>query len=93
MSRAASPRAILTGMVVGGGLGALAHLFAADHPTLAWVIRNVTEPAGKVFLRLLFVLVIPILLSALPLGIVGVGDLRALGASAGRRSPTPSSSR
>ena len=66
-------------MVVGGGLGVLAHIVAADHPTLAWVIKHVTEPAGKVFLRLLFVLVIPILLSALPLGIVGVGDLQVAG--------------
>jgi 8-oxo-dGTP pyrophosphatase MutT (NUDIX family) len=79
VSRAVSPRAILAGMVVGGGLGVLAHVFAADSPALAWMIRNVTEPAGTVFLRLLFVLVIPILISALPLGIVGVGDLRALG--------------
>jgi len=66
-------------MVIGGGLGVLAHVVAADHPTLAWVIKHVTEPAGKVFLRLLFVLVIPILISALPLGIVGVGDLKSLG--------------
>ncbi len=66
-------------MVIGGGLGALAHVTAADSPTLRWVLSNVTEPAGKVFLRLLFVLVIPILISALPLGIVGVGDLKSLG--------------
>ncbi len=79
MSRSVSPGRILAGLVAGAVLGALAHAFAADSPALAWILANVAEPAGRVFLRLLFVLVIPILLSALPLGIVGVGDLSALG--------------
>ena len=47
MSRTISPGAILGGMVVGGGLGALAHVaLGPTHPTLQAVITNVTEPAG-----------------------------------------------
>jgi DAACS family dicarboxylate/amino acid:cation (Na+ or H+) symporter len=39
----------------------------------------VTEPVGKLFLRLLFMLVLPLVMAALPLGVAGLGDLRALG--------------
>jgi Na+/H+-dicarboxylate symporter len=39
----------------------------------------VTEPAGKIFLRLLFVLVLPLIVSALALGVSGLGDFKALG--------------
>jgi len=38
-----------------------------------------TQPVGQVFLRLLFMLVIPLILSALSLGVAGLGDLRSLG--------------
>src|SRR5688572_15366672 len=48
------------------------------------MLTNVAEPAGRIFLRLLFVLVIPIVLSALPLGIVGVGEASSLGRIAGK---------
>src|SRR5262249_40148192 len=42
-------------------------------------IRYVTTPVGQVFLRLLFMLVIPLLVSALALGVAGLGDVRKLG--------------
>ena len=49
--------------------------------------------SGKIFLRLLFMLVIPLLLTALPLGVAGLGDLRSLGpdrAHDARSTPSPS---
>ena len=39
----------------------------------------VTEPFAKIFLRLIFMLVIPLLFSALVVGIAEMGDVRALG--------------
>src|SRR5262249_49840732 len=36
------------------------------------------EPVGRIFLRLLFMLVIPLILSALALGVAGLGDLSRL---------------
>ena len=36
-------------------------------------------PVGKVFLRLLFMLVTPLIFAALVLGITGLGDLKSLG--------------
>src|SRR5262249_21953040 len=42
-------------------------------------IANVTQPIGQIFLRLLFMLVIPLIFSALVLGVAGMGDPRSLG--------------
>ncbi|AKF02962.1 dicarboxylate/amino acid:cation symporter [Sandaracinus amylolyticus] len=70
---------ILVGLVIGAGLGALAHALFAGHPVLDGVVRYVTEPIGDVFLRLLFMLVIPVVVSSLATGIAGLRDLRALG--------------
>lgn len=70
---------MLAGLAVGVVLGAIAHAAFGSSPELARFVRLVTEPAGKIFLRLLFVLVIPLIVSALALGVAGLGDLRALG--------------
>jgi Na+/H+-dicarboxylate symporter len=70
---------MLIGLATGVVLGVIANLAFGDSPALAWVIRHVTEPAGKIFLRLLFMLVIPLILSALALGVSGLGDVRRLG--------------
>jgi DAACS family dicarboxylate/amino acid:cation (Na+ or H+) symporter len=70
---------MLIGLAAGVALGVLAHLLLGDSPALAAFVSRVTEPAGKIFLRLLFMLVIPLILSALSLGVAGLGDLRHLG--------------
>jgi Na+/H+-dicarboxylate symporter len=70
---------MLAGLVAGTVLGVAAHLALGGTPTLDLVVRYVTEPAGKLFLRLLFMLVIPLIVSALALGVAGLGDVGALG--------------
>ena len=42
------------------------------------MVTYVTGPAGQIFLRLLFMLVIPLLFSALVVGIAEMGEIRAL---------------
>jgi DAACS family dicarboxylate/amino acid:cation (Na+ or H+) symporter len=73
------PRRMLFGLALGLILGVVAHLLFAGSPGLENFVRYVTEPAGKIFLRLLFVLVIPLIVSALALGVSGLGDFRHLG--------------
>jgi DAACS family dicarboxylate/amino acid:cation (Na+ or H+) symporter len=46
---------------------------------LEWVAKDIAEPLGKVFLRLMFMVVIPLIFSALALAVVNMGDLRRLG--------------
>jgi DAACS family dicarboxylate/amino acid:cation (Na+ or H+) symporter len=69
---------MLAGLGLGAGLGLAAKAWLPS-ATLAALIGHVTDPLGKIFLQLLFMLVIPLVLSALPLGVAGLGDLRSLG--------------
>lgn len=75
---------ILIGFVVGVSAGLLANFFAAEAGWLDAVIRYVSEPVGQIFLRLLFMLVVPLVFSALVLGVVEIGDPRSLGRIGGR---------
>lgn len=52
--------------------------------SLDWFATNVAEPVGKVFLRLIFMVVVPLVVSALVLGVSGFGDVRKLGRAAVR---------
>jgi len=71
---------MLIGFVVGLGGGlAVNMLVGADTPWVLWLTSNVTGPAGQIFLRLLFMLVIPLLFSALVVGVAEMGDLKSLG--------------
>lgn len=87
MSSTAAPRgrphrAILAGVVVGAGLGlAASALVSTDVLTAAQirtVITWVTLPVGQLFLRLLFMLAVPLIFAAL---VTGVAELepRSLG--------------
>jgi dicarboxylate/amino acid:cation (Na+ or H+) symporter, DAACS family len=71
-------RALLIGAVVGITAGLLARALAGDAPWLAWVLTNVTGPIGQIFLRLLFMLVVPMIFSALVLGVSEL-ELKQLG--------------
>ncbi len=44
-----------------------------------WLVDNVTTPLGKVFLRLIFMVVVPLVFAALTLGVYGLGDVHRLG--------------
>jgi len=70
---------MLIGFAIGIVAGLVAHRYFAGDPRLAWFLSHVSQPVGKVFLRLLFMLVVPLIFSALVLGITGLGDLKSLG--------------
>ena len=76
---------MLAGFAIGLIMGLIAHMTAG--PEAAWVLwltENVTGPIGQIFLRLLFMLVLPLLFSALVIGVAEMGDLGALGRVGGR---------
>ncbi|HOX70478.1 MAG TPA: dicarboxylate/amino acid:cation symporter [Dokdonella sp.] len=71
---------MLIGFVVGLLGGLLVHWFiGSGTPWVQGLMTWITQPVGKVFLRLLFMLVIPLLFSALVVGIAEMGDIRSLG--------------
>ena len=69
---------ILIGFLLGlfGGLAVYAG--ARDAAWLDAVVTYVTNPIGQLFLRLLFMLVLPLLFSALVVGIAEMGEIGAL---------------
>jgi Na+/H+-dicarboxylate symporter len=70
---------MLIGFAGGMTVGLAVHVLA---PNAAWVktlTTYVTQPVGQIFLNLLFMLLIPLLFSALVIGVAEMGDIRALG--------------
>lgn len=49
------------------------------HDRLEWVADKIARPIGQVFLRLMFMVVLPLVFSALALAVVEIGDFRRLG--------------
>ena len=69
---------ILIGFLAGLVSGLLVYSFAGESGWTDIIVTYVTGPIGQVFLRLLFMLVIPLLFSALVVGIAEMGEIRAL---------------
>jgi DAACS family dicarboxylate/amino acid:cation (Na+ or H+) symporter len=69
---------MLVGFLVGLVFGLIANATASDTAWVEWVSTYVTGPIGQIFLRLIFMLVIPLLISALIVGIAEMGDIGAL---------------
>ncbi len=69
---------ILAGFLLGLVLGLLAYSFAPGAEWVKTITTYVTGPIGQIFLRLLFMLVIPLLVSALVVGVAEMGEVAAL---------------
>jgi DAACS family dicarboxylate/amino acid:cation (Na+ or H+) symporter len=70
---------ILIGLVIGATLGIAANLVFGGDPNLIWFIEGPVYFVGQVFLRMIFMIVIPLIFSALALGVAELGDVRRLG--------------
>ena len=73
-----------TKILIGLALGVVAGLvvnetFGGDHPRVVWVVDNLTQPVGQLFLRLLLMIVVPLVFASLVVGVAGIGDIRKLG--------------
>jgi len=77
--RAGLSTRMLLGLVAGAVAGTAAHVAFGGSPGLHAVITYGTAPIGAVFLRLLFMLVLPLVVSALALGVAELRDLGQLG--------------
>ncbi|WCP13039.1 Proton/glutamate-aspartate symporter [Sphingobium sp. AntQ-1] len=69
---------MLAGFLIGLILGLGVYMTAPDARWVDAITTYVTGPIGQVFLRLLFMLVIPLLVSALIVGIAEMGEMRSL---------------
>ena len=66
----------LLGLVLGMAVNVTV---GADADWVQWLTGHVIQPAGTLFLRLIFMLVLPLLFSALIVGVAEMGDVRTLG--------------
>ncbi len=69
---------ILAGFLLGLAGGLAAYALAPGADWVDAVVKYATGPAGQIFLRLLFMLVLPLLFSALVIGIAEMGEIGAL---------------
>ncbi|WP_068772406.1 dicarboxylate/amino acid:cation symporter [Termitidicoccus mucosus] len=73
---------ILLGLATGLAAGLAINAFCTTPEALArlqWWLAQVIQPAGKLFIRLIFMIVLPLIFSAIVLGVVEMGDIRKLG--------------
>lgn len=71
---------ILLGLLVGviGGL-IVNWSLGGSNPNVVWLVGNITQPIGTLFLSLLLMIVVPLVFSSLVVGVAGIGDIRKLG--------------
>ncbi|WP_133479639.1 dicarboxylate/amino acid:cation symporter [Cognatilysobacter segetis] len=70
---------VLLGFVLGAVIGLVVHVTSPDAAWVANAITWVAKPFGQIFLNLLFMLVVPLMFSALVLGVAELGDIASLG--------------
>ncbi|MDH5590855.1 MAG: dicarboxylate/amino acid:cation symporter, partial [Gemmatimonadota bacterium] len=76
---------ILLGLLVGALLGIAGNLtLGGDDPLVAGVNHYLANPLGQVFLRMLFMIVIPLVFASIALGVAGLGDVRRVGRVGGK---------
>ncbi|QBB71985.1 dicarboxylate/amino acid:cation symporter [Pseudolysobacter antarcticus] len=75
---------VLIGFVAGTLAGLAAYKFGQDSSFVTGLIDYIAAPVGQLFLRLLFMLVLPLMFTALILGVTELGDIASLGRVGGR---------
>lgn len=71
---------ILLGLLAGALAGVASNLtLGGDHEVVERVNHYVANPLGQVFLRMLFMIVVPLVFASIALGVAGLGDVRRLG--------------
>lgn len=76
---------ILLGLFLGAVLGIAANqTLGGGHAVVEWVNKYLAGPVGQIFLRLLFMIVIPLVFASISLGVAGLGDLRRVGRVGGK---------
>lgn len=81
MRRPVSPHMkVLLGLLLGAIAGGIAQAsLGHDNEMLKSFISNFAQPVGQIFLSLIFMVVVPLLFSALVLGVADIGDAARIG--------------
>lgn len=74
---------LVSALIFGAILGGIFHS-AQDSSVLQFISTNIFGPVGQIFLRLIFMVVVPLVFSALVLGVYELGQAQGLGRIAGK---------
>ncbi len=76
---------ILLGLCLGLALGLTVNLtVGVSNPTVEWINAYIAVPMGQIFLRMLFMVVMPLVFASISLGVAGLGDIRRVGRVGGK---------
>ncbi|MEZ6140308.1 MAG: dicarboxylate/amino acid:cation symporter [Zavarzinella sp.] len=73
---------ILAGLILGAIAGGIVNSLAGDGGlpnSIKFLLKNVTDPIGEIFKRMLLMTVVPLVFASLSLGVARFGDLTKLG--------------
>lgn len=74
----AKHKQLLIALVLGAGLGVCLHPYAAN-TWLLWISGQILQPVGQIFLRMIFMTLVPLIFTALVLGVYELGKSQGLG--------------
>jgi dicarboxylate/amino acid:cation (Na+ or H+) symporter, DAACS family len=70
---------IFWGLLIGTALGLVVNLLYPGSADVKWIAQNVAGPIGQIFLRMVFMIIVPLIFTALVLGVADLGDLKKIG--------------
>lgn len=70
---------ILLGLLIGLIFGLSCNLFVTDKDLLKWIVENISYPIGQIFIRMIFMIVIPLIFTAIVLGLADFRDIHKIG--------------
>jgi DAACS family dicarboxylate/amino acid:cation (Na+ or H+) symporter len=76
---------ILLGLALGAIAGVTANLTVGSTNAVVTVVNDyIAYPLGQIFLRMLFMVVMPLVFASITLGVAGLGDIRKVGRVGGK---------
>jgi dicarboxylate/amino acid:cation (Na+ or H+) symporter, DAACS family len=75
---------ILIGLFVGLILGLISNLLIEDKTQILWLVNYISYPLGQLFLRMIFMIVIPLIFVAIILGVSDFRDIHKIGRIGGK---------
>lgn len=84
MKKLALHTKIFIGLFVGLTLGLIVNFFFSGSDWVSWFAANIAQPAGQIFLRMIFMIIVPLIFTAIALGVADFRDLKKIGRIGGR---------
>ena len=75
---------IFIGLLSGLALGLLSNIFLNGNQNILWLVSNVAYPVGQIFLRMIFMIIVPLIFTAIVLGVADFRDLKKIGRVGGK---------